>query len=419
MKYVIYAIFLMHIALFAPISATGKTRKVETITNGEVCIRLQDDLDNTKAQLATDTTCNTFRFLNQCGVPTIFREQVDGTQFRATKSNPILYQVVARREADESFAKRNPHIKKGHTFARLVVEFFLKTHNKKWQSYSLPYDNPYIQFRDGKAYLYNPNRPVWDQEPFLGLDEYPLKNDDPSFLKVIEITARSFLILEKAWQLSGATLPDLKLEFAVDDKGTVMLADAYTDDSWLLIDEKNIVDKHFYSDDMPELKKHRYTRDCTSSFALPKQQIILWRSCEKDDVQPFINSLKPFIGNEIAVTMVTNSVQKDPITAYKNLIKAVHNVPDSVLIAFADHSENTGASLAAQTTIPTIAIPLGSKESPETVWTALRSNTPVMTMLNQEHAALATLHILANRNPRLYALLQMQQMSRLQNIVDM
>ena len=50
------------------------------------------------------------------------------------------------------------------------------------------------------------------------------------------IARRTFLALEKAWQLEGGTLVDLKVEFGFDSKGHLLLADVIDNDSWRVAD---------------------------------------------------------------------------------------------------------------------------------------------------------------------------------------
>src|SRR5579872_3231331 len=431
MKKQLLILLLIPLGSSAQILLEDATKKIETINgnNQAVIISLKDDTGNDqesvkgKAELATDTTCNVFRLLRECGIPVAFYEQLSDTKFAAPKCSMVLYQVTARRQASGSYLNRNPHIKPSQLFPRLLIEFFLKTSDKKWQNYCLPYENPYIQFRDNKALLYDPKKPVWEQTSILGLNDYPLKGDDQQFMKMIEITARTFLVLEKAWQLAGGSLIDLNLEFGIDSHGNLLLADVIDNSSWNIIHDSESIDKQFYRDGATitkATKNNRYVRDRTAEFRLPKQQIIIWRGSEKDDVQPFLEYLKPYIGKEIAVTMITCPMHKDPITGYKTLLKTVQNIPDCVVVAFVDRANATGPMISANTLVPTITVPTGWKEFPDDIWSSLRNTTdvPVMTMLDPANAALAALQISTRHNPRLYCLLQMQSMSRLQNIFD-
>ena len=165
----------------------GKTKIVSEFTSDhkKVIVQSKDDITafnkakhdiiEGKSKLATNTTCNVFRFLKECGLPVAFDEQIDEITFIAPRCDMILYEVIIRREAHGSFLKRYPYLKKGHVFPELVLEYFLKTSDNVWNGESIPCDDPYMLEVEGKAHLYLPNKPVWDQEPFKVLDDYPLK----------------------------------------------------------------------------------------------------------------------------------------------------------------------------------------------------------------------------------------------------
>ncbi len=406
------------------------SKKIIAYNQHEVLIYIKDKPGKTRsacnkdhAALSTETTCNVFRLLKECGVPVSFHKQFGTTRFLAPKCEPIAYTVTVRRQAGGNYVKRNPHVKEGHIFPRLVVEFFLKTKNKKWKQYTLPYNNPYILFREGKADLYHPEKPIWDQEPFLGLDDYPLKEKDNDVMKVIEIAARTFLVLEKGWQLAGSKLIDCKLEFGIDTKGTILLSDVIDNDSWRLEHNQEQINKKLYFDEEElnqTVKEKRYVRDRTSQFELPKQQIIMWRASEKDDISPFINYLKPYANKDLAITLATRSMHKEPVQSYKTIMEAVQKTPDSVLVSFVGKSNGAGPTLSAITLVPTITVPMDWEKFPDDIWSSLRtpSSVPAMTVLDQENAALAALQILAKRNPRLYAQLLLERMNRLPNFVQ-
>jgi phosphoribosylaminoimidazole carboxylase/phosphoribosylaminoimidazole-succinocarboxamide synthase len=129
----------------------------------------------------------------------------------------LPYEVVARREAHGSYLKRNPHLAKGHLFPRLIVEFFLKTKDKKWRGKPLVCDDPMMQYADGgkQIELFNPAKPIVGQEPFLVLTPAEVFGHDDEwkmFPEMRRIVRQTFLALEKAWQLEGGTLVDLKVE---------------------------------------------------------------------------------------------------------------------------------------------------------------------------------------------------------------
>src|SRR5258705_11021267 len=108
------------------------------------------------------------------------------------------------------------------------------------------------------------------------------------------IARRAFLALEKALQLEGGTVVDLKVEFGFDTKGRLFLADVVDNDSWRVIESGSYIDKQVYRDggaldDVTE--KYRRVADITGRFQLPRQRIILWRGSEKDKTDAFSAAL--------------------------------------------------------------------------------------------------------------------------------
>ena len=233
------------------------------------------------------------------------------------------------------------------------------------------------------------------------------------------IARHAFLLLEKAWQLEGGTLVDLKVEFGFDSKKRLLLADVIDNDSWRVIENGSYIDKQVYRDGgaLDEVaEKYRRVADITSRFRLPRQRILLWRGSEKDRTDAFAEAL-----GELAdlMTVVTCSVHKEPVAAACIFQRMAQEVPDSVVIAYIGRSNGAGPTLSAMSTIPVITVPASIKEFPDDLWSSLRapSNVPVMTVLEPSNAVLAALQILSARNPRLYAHLRMEIEKRTVNTI--
>ncbi len=225
------------------------------------------DMLCSKAEYSTGTTCHVFQLLKKQGVPVAFYQQLDAIRFTAPKCDMIFYEVVIRRQAHGSYLKRNPELEKGHVFPDLILEFFLKTKDQEWKGAKLVSDDPYVLFKEGKAELYDPKCPV--VKPFMVLEDYPLKGREEYFTKMGDIAKKTFLILERAWQLQGSILVDFKVEFGFDTKGNLLLADVIDNDSWRVVHNGEYIDKQFYRDggNLSDVeKKYRYVRDCTAKF---------------------------------------------------------------------------------------------------------------------------------------------------------
>ena len=414
--------------------AEGKTKYIKRIIDRPdyVIVEAKDDITaynktkhdviTGKAALATQTTCNVFALLKACRVPVSYEKQISDTTFLAKYCDMIPYEVVVRREAHGSYLKRAKHLAKGHVFPQLILEFFLKTNNKTWNGNQLPKDDPFIRFEDGKMCLYQPDIPINEQEPFLKLADYPLKDKQTTFEQMSTIAKQTFLILEKAWQQVGRRLVDFKVEFGFGPKGNLLLSDVIDNDSWRVVENNIYLDKQAYREgaDLDTVsKRYKQVSSLTSQFRIPKQQIILWRGSLKDDLTVFEDALAPYLSEYFSYTIVTTSMHKCPVNGYIELQKLIQQTPDTVVIAYIGRSNGAGPTLSANTTVPVITVPAGWKSFPEDVWSSLRtpSKTPVMTVLEPSNALQAALQILSMRNPALYAQVRLQQEERLVNVI--
>jgi phosphoribosylaminoimidazole carboxylase/phosphoribosylaminoimidazole-succinocarboxamide synthase len=240
------------------------------------------------------------------------------------------------------------------------------------------------------------------------------------FPEMGRIASRAFLALEKAWQLEGGTLVDLKVEFGFDAKGNLLLADVIDNDSWRVIENGGYIDKQVYRDGgaLDDVAaKYRRVAEITSHFGVPRQRIILWRGSESDNPEPFAKALGSLAD---LMQVVTCSIHKEPVAGAGIMQRLIQEVPDSVVIAFTGRSNGAGPTISAMSTIPVITVPASAKEFPEDVWSSLRapSKVPVMTVLEPSNAVLAALQILSARNPRIYAQLRSEIESRTVNTVQ-
>jgi len=402
--------------------AEGKTKKIHLVkgSSDRVTVVAKDDITAgdgakhdiipDKGRLATATTCNVFRLLKACGLPVAFVEQDSATSFVSPKCDMLPYEVVVRREAHGSYLKRNPHLSKGQLFPQALVEFYLKTKDKNWKGKPLIADDPFMQFaEDAKQIrLFNPAKPLQGQEPFLvlaGSEVFGRDDEGQIFPEMRRIARQAFLVLEKAWQLEGGTLVDLKVEFGFDTKGNLLLADVIDNDSWRVLEGGSYIDKQVYRDGGAlddVVAKYRHVAEITSHFRVPRQRIVLWRGSEKDSPDAFLQALGEL---KDMMTVVTCSVHKEPVNAAGIFHRMMQEIPDSVVIAYIGRSNGAGPTLSAMSTVPVITVPASIKEFPDDLWSSLRapSAVPVMTVLDPANAVLAALQILSGRNPRLYA----------------
>jgi phosphoribosylaminoimidazole carboxylase/phosphoribosylaminoimidazole-succinocarboxamide synthase len=416
----------------------GKTKKVYKIKGGSdlVAVISKDDITAgdgakhdiipDKGRIATATTSNVFRLLKACGLPVAFIEQDSETSFVAPNCSMLPYEVVVRREAHGSYLKRNPHLAKGQLFPQALVEFYLKTKDKNWKGKPLIADDPFMQLTDdGKQIrLFNPAKPLQGQEPFLVLpvsDVFSSAEESKMFPEMQRVARQTFLVLEKAWQLEGGTLVDLKVEFGFDAKGNLLLADVVDNDSWRVLEGGAYIDKQVYREGgalEDVAAKYWHVAEVTGHFHVPRQRIILWRGSNKDKTEAFSEALGEL---KDMMTVVTCSIHKEPVRAAATLHRMLQEVPDTVVIAFIGRSNGAGPVLSALSAAPVITVPASVKDFPEDVWSSLRapSSTPVMTVLEPGNAVLAALQILSGRNPRLYAKVRGEIESRTVNTIQL
>lgn len=392
----------------------------DTITAGDGAKR---DIILGKAQLANDTACNVFRLLQASKIPCAFVRQLDEKCFLAKKCTMIPYEVVVRREAHGSYLKRHPELSKGHLFSQLKVEFFLKTNDKKWKGQDLPVDDPLVEIDGASAHLLRPDQPQVGQKPFLTLQDFPLKDNPELFNAMCEQARRIFLILEKAWQQAGSRLVDFKIEFGFDSDGNLILADVIDNDSWRVVHQGSYIDKQVYRDggDLNTVTQlYRQVRDTTATFTLPKQQIIIWRASESDPIDGLKKVLDNYAHDQLHITYITKSLHKDPVRGALLLAKKLQEIPDSVVIVVVGRSNGAGPLLTNFSTVPVITVPANWEKFPEDVWSSLRmpSDMPLLTILDQQNAALAAMRILAKNNGYLYAQVRETQEQRLINIQE-
>jgi phosphoribosylaminoimidazole carboxylase PurE protein len=417
--------------------AEGKTKRIHQVAGsaGLVTILSKDDITAgdgakhdiipEKGRLANETTCNVFRLLKACGLPLAFEEQDSEVSFIAPGCTMLPYEVVVRREAHGSYLKRHPHIAKGQLFPRLIVELYLKTKDRDWKGKALACDDPLMLYSQEarEIRLFHPAKPLAGQGPFLILPEkdvFTRADEWKTFPELTRIASHAFLALEKAWQLEGGRLVDLKVEFGYDSKGRLLLADVIDNDSWRVIERGSYIDKQVYRDGgaLDEVaSKYRLVCEITSRFRLPLQRIILWRGSESDKTDAFSQALGEMSD---LMNVVTCSVHKEPVSAANILARMVQEVPDTVVIAYIGRSNGAGPTLSAMSTIPVITVPASARDFPEDVWSSLRapSKVPVMTVLEPANAVLAALQILSARNPRLYALLRREIEGRSMNTLE-
>src|SRR4051812_13218820 len=140
----------------------GKTKRIVQMIEDPIMVALcakdditagdgaKHDIIPEKGRIANQTTCNVFRLLKAAQIQVAFEEQGGADWFKAPRCRMLPYEVVVRREAHGSYLKRSTHLAKGQIFSKLVVEYFLKTKDKKWKNHDLISDDPLMSYAPGE-----------------------------------------------------------------------------------------------------------------------------------------------------------------------------------------------------------------------------------------------------------------------------
>lgn len=218
--------------------AEGKTKVIlATQEEGQVSIHLKPVLtagDGAKrdvvegvASCKTTQVCNIYTLLRDKGVGNHFLWKRDATSFQAKWCKMIPLEVVVRRRvpARSSYLKRNPEVKEGTVFKKLVVELFFKDDSRH---------DPFVHIGlGGEWHLFSPSKPVIEGREMERIS--PLLSEVE--VEHIKSQARSaFLILEQAFERVGVILHDFKVEFGrVGNRiPDIIIADTITADEMRL-----------------------------------------------------------------------------------------------------------------------------------------------------------------------------------------
>lgn len=248
--------------------AEGKTKIIQALPP-MVRISSKDDITagdgakhdilEGKAALSTKTTSNVFQLLQACGMNVAFCYQDSPTSFIAEKCDMLPLEVVVRREAHGSYLKRHPSVKRGTRFEKLVVEFYLKTEDRRFGNHQLLCDDPLMVLSGETVLLFDPKEPEESAVPFRTIrqseifwrimEEFDTSVSGADFARE---AAHAFVVLEHAWYALRMRLVDFKVEFGtvgVADDPNILLADVIDNDSWRLLNaDGSYLDKQVYRD---------------------------------------------------------------------------------------------------------------------------------------------------------------------------
>ncbi|MCK5332838.1 AIR carboxylase family protein [Candidatus Parcubacteria bacterium] len=418
----------------------GKTKIIWSVKNDteSVIIENKDDITafddssftkqfKSKAEFATTVTCNVFELLKKAGIPVAYKERLSSTEFSAPNCKMIAIEAVARRFAVGSYLKRHPELisKEGdnpYRFHKLVSEFFLKTTEGKLINsvgenllegpiLQKGEDDPFVpNIFENKWKLFHSKKPGWDESSNLDREieasKILPKNSKEVIENMDEMLRKVFLTLEGAWNILGYRIIDLKIEFGIDQKGNLLVADVIDNDSWRLKDAnwKELSKEAFrQGEELNEVeKKYGFVASLSKNLRIPQQALVLWRGSDGDNF-PEQGIFEKASG--VTIEEVTLSGHKSPQTCLNKLEKILGKYPDGgVIIVKVGRSNGLGPIIAARTSWPVIAIPATADSFPGDIWSSTRmpSKVPLATVWPETNAILLASEILAQKNPVLY-----------------
>jgi len=326
----------------------------------------------------------------------------------------IPIEWVARRVATGSYLKRNPNVQEGKRFAPLKLETF---------------------FKDDANH-----DPFWSKESIIGakFTFNGLLIGEEEVSEMFETTRLVFELLERVWQTVDHSLIDMKIEFGVDSKGTLVVADVIDNDSWRLWpkgEKRLMLDKQVYRNLTKEEVNEEKLIEIKHNFQLVAERThLLFSSVVNTTDQSLLStpSVAIVLGSvkdkshaeKIATTLrdkyLVEKVQIEVCSAHKGTRKALEvcarleQWPSlKVIIACAGMSNGLGPVLAGNASVPVVNCP--PVQSVDTlaldVWSSLRmpSGIGCTTIIGAENAALSAALILANSCPLVWARVRTEQ----------
>lgn len=352
-----------------------------------------------KAAISTATTCKVFEFLELAGLKTAFVRKVNDKAFIAQKCQMIPIEWVTRRIATGSFLKRNEGVPEGYRFSPPKLELF---------------------YKDDAA-----GDPQWSEEQVIA-KKYECNGlviGAHEVAVMSRATVLIFEVLEKAWASLDCSLIDMKIEFGVNTKGEVVLADVIDSDSWRLWpsgDKRLMKDKQVYrnlkvvtDEALQQVKRNFQWVADKLDLIIPKPSgmAVVFMGSESD--LPHCQKIKDACTNlgfhcDLRVTSAHKGTEEtlEVLAHYEGL-----GVP-LVLIAVAGRSNGLGPVLSGNTTFPVINCPpLKADWGSQDVWSSLRlpSGLGCGLVMSPEAAALNAAQILGLNDHVIWSRLRVKQ----------
>lgn len=393
----------------------GKTKQIYDLpgNSGHVLLLNKDrisahngvrvhDLEG-KAEISNKTNAKVFELLNRAGVKTAFVKLASDKAFLAKKCEMVPIEWVTRRLATGSYLKRNPGIHEGFRFCPPKQETF---------------------FKDDAN-----DDPQWSEEQIIAakfkVNNLLIGQDEIDIMR--QTTILVFEILERAWMTRNCALIDMKIEFGVDEKGEILVADVIDSDSWRLWpagDKRLMVDKQVYRNlttvtdsDLETVKRNFQWVNDQLEGIIPKNDhlvvIIMGSPTDREHCEKISKYCKDLgLNTELRVSSA-HKVTKGTLQIMSEYEGVIKNL---VFITVAGRSNGLGPVLSGNTSFPVINCPpINTSTMNIDLWSSINlpSGLGCATVIYPEAAALNAAQILGLSNYMIWSRLRVKMVNNL------
>lgn len=242
-----------------------------------------------------------------------------------------------------------------------------------------------------------------------------------------ETTILVFEILERAWNTRNCALIDMKIEFGVDEKGEILVADVIDSDSWRLWpsgDKRLMVDKQVYRNlatvtdsDLDTVKRNFNWVSDQLDMMVPKNDhlvvIIMGSASDKDHCEKIAKHCQNLGLN---VEMRVSSAHKATQGTLQIVQQYEGVMSNLIFITVAGRSNGLGPVLSGNTNYPVINCPPVKGDNLNIdLWSSINlpSGLGCSTVIYPEAAALNAAQILGLQNFMIWSKLRVKQISNL------
>ncbi|XP_046402707.1 multifunctional protein ADE2 isoform X2 [Ischnura elegans] len=360
-----------------------------------------------KAKISNATNAKVFQILNAVGLKTAFVKSAGDTAFIAERCQMVPIEWVSRRVATGSFLKRHPGVPEGYRFNPPLQETFYKddaNHDPQWSEQQI----------------------ISAGFSFNGIT---IGKDEVDYMRRATICV--FEVLERAWKSRTCDLIDMKIEFGVNDKGEILVADVIDSDSWRLWpsgDKRLMKDKQVYRNIVGEVTQS-HLEEIKRNFEWVAEQldhlapsphcmvvILMGSPSDEGHCKKIMDSCRAL---RLPVQMRVTSAHKGTADTMSILAEYEGSGMPVVFIAVAGRSNGLGPVLSGNTAFPVINCPPVTADNVDRdIWSSLcvPSGLGCTTVMYPEAAALAAAQIHGLHNHIIWSSLRVRQLNTIASL---